>query len=298
MRLEQLHYLVVVAQCGSINKAAEKLFVTQPAISSAIKMLEDELQVKLLLRTRTGVVPTVHGERVIADIEKLFGIMNSWNELANACAERAVIVIDFSGPSSDLPLFNLYFKMKELYPHIEIRLNFYNKPMLDMDSDCAIIHACSANRLGELLTNGRKTYKVYRLYEDKYSIFVPPESPLAKKSGIKLEDLRNNTIATRSKPSTFPYHTLLQELSCKMLYLGDENIVFEAATRGYAIALLPTVQAKNNVLVKAQRLLCKDVVDVNFPFFHYLLSPTERILTADERLTYNYLKLHYDELLV
>jgi DNA-binding transcriptional LysR family regulator len=297
MRLEQLNYLVVVAQCGSINKAAEKMFVSQPAVSSAIKMLECELQVQLLTRTRNGVVPTAHGEKVITDAEKIFGLVKSWGDLANANVEKTVVTIDFTGPSSDLPIFNFYFKIKELYPHIEIRLNFYNKPILEMDSDAAIIHACSANQLGEALSFGRKSYRVFHLYEDKYSLFVSPDSPLANKPFVRIEDLRNKIIATRSRPSTFPYHTILQEFSCKMLYLGDEKIVFNAAERGYAIAILPTIQAKGNDLLETRQLVCKDVVDINFPFFHYLLSPLDRILTTDERILYNYLTLHYDELI-
>ena len=43
MQIEHLKCFQTVANCGSMNKAAKALFVTQPAISSSIKSLEDEL---------------------------------------------------------------------------------------------------------------------------------------------------------------------------------------------------------------------------------------------------------------
>ena len=42
MTLQQLRYAICVANNGSMNQAAEELFITQPSLSSAIKELEDE----------------------------------------------------------------------------------------------------------------------------------------------------------------------------------------------------------------------------------------------------------------
>ena len=47
MQLQQLIYFVTVAEQGSINKAAEKLFITQPNLSKAISNLENELKVRV-----------------------------------------------------------------------------------------------------------------------------------------------------------------------------------------------------------------------------------------------------------
>ena len=61
MRLEQLKYLIEVANCKSINKAAQNLYITQPALSIAINSLEEELQYPLLKRTKKGVLLTEDG---------------------------------------------------------------------------------------------------------------------------------------------------------------------------------------------------------------------------------------------
>ena len=71
MRMEQLKYLVSVAQTGSMNKTAELLFVSPQAVSKAIKQLEEELDVALLVRTRMGVTLTNVGESIVAVAENM-----------------------------------------------------------------------------------------------------------------------------------------------------------------------------------------------------------------------------------
>ena len=64
MQLSQLMYFVTVAEQGSINKAAEKLFVTQPNLSKAIGNLESELKVRIFDRTNKGVILTEDGKKL------------------------------------------------------------------------------------------------------------------------------------------------------------------------------------------------------------------------------------------
>lgn len=61
MTLQQIQYVLRVAECGSINKAAEGLFITQPTLTKAVKELEREIGISLFLRTHKGVTPTAEG---------------------------------------------------------------------------------------------------------------------------------------------------------------------------------------------------------------------------------------------
>ncbi|MCD8356396.1 MAG: LysR family transcriptional regulator [Clostridia bacterium] len=61
MTLQQIYYALVISECGSMNKASEKLYISQPTLTSAIKALEAELQISLFLRTRKGVELTGEG---------------------------------------------------------------------------------------------------------------------------------------------------------------------------------------------------------------------------------------------
>ncbi len=65
MTLHQLLYVVRIADMKSMNKAAESLFLTQPALSSAIRDLENELQTELFVRSNRGIVPTSEGEEFL-----------------------------------------------------------------------------------------------------------------------------------------------------------------------------------------------------------------------------------------
>jgi LysR family transcriptional regulator, regulator of abg operon len=65
MKLHQLAALVGASESGSLRQAAEKLRLSQPALSRSIRELEGELGVKLLERTPRGVEPTAYGKALI-----------------------------------------------------------------------------------------------------------------------------------------------------------------------------------------------------------------------------------------
>lgn len=77
MRLEQLQYFVQIVECHSFNKASQKLHITQPALTNAVKALEEELGVLLLVRGKQGVVPTSRGVRVYEDCRELLTELNA-----------------------------------------------------------------------------------------------------------------------------------------------------------------------------------------------------------------------------
>ena len=66
MTLQQLTYLVTVAECGNITEAAEKLYISQPSLSAAIQKLEKEMNITAFVRSSKGVVVTREGERLLS----------------------------------------------------------------------------------------------------------------------------------------------------------------------------------------------------------------------------------------
>jgi DNA-binding transcriptional LysR family regulator len=71
MELYQLRSFAVVAEVRHLTRAAEKLHISQPALSAQIKALEDELEVPLFERTSSGMVLTAAGQRLLAEAEKV-----------------------------------------------------------------------------------------------------------------------------------------------------------------------------------------------------------------------------------
>ena len=58
MTLQQLNYIITISEIGSINRAAERLYISQPSLTSAVKELEKELGIVLFNRTGRGVTLT------------------------------------------------------------------------------------------------------------------------------------------------------------------------------------------------------------------------------------------------
>lgn len=72
-----LHIFITVAQTGSLTEAAKKLYVSQPAISQAIKKLEEELNVKLFIRNkRSNLILTDVGKEILVLANQMYDLEN------------------------------------------------------------------------------------------------------------------------------------------------------------------------------------------------------------------------------
>ncbi|ABX41607.1 LysR family transcriptional regulator [Lachnoclostridium phytofermentans] len=65
MTLQQLRYVITIADCGSMNEAAKQLFISQPSLSGTIKELELEIGFDIFLRSNRGIVITPEGEEFL-----------------------------------------------------------------------------------------------------------------------------------------------------------------------------------------------------------------------------------------
>ena len=61
MTVQQLRYIITVAEAGSITDAAKKLFISQPSLSNAVKDIEKEIGISVFIRSRTGITLTKEG---------------------------------------------------------------------------------------------------------------------------------------------------------------------------------------------------------------------------------------------
>ena len=66
MTLQQLRYITMVAEKGTISEAAKELFISQPSLTNAIRELEQEMQVTIFHRTNKGVTITSEGDEFLA----------------------------------------------------------------------------------------------------------------------------------------------------------------------------------------------------------------------------------------
>ena len=90
MNSMQLEYFLAVARCGGFTAAARKLYVSQPALSKQLRLLEEELGVRLLVRRPRGVSLTPEGRKLLVRAGEVSRIIRDIPaELAESCGEVA-----------------------------------------------------------------------------------------------------------------------------------------------------------------------------------------------------------------
>ena len=140
MRMEQLRCLVDIAQTGSLTSTAQRLFVSQQAISKSMKQLEKELGIEILVRTNMGVQITPEGQKVVEfaqtvlrEEEKMaFAIQGEREKLQETtllkiCSTSAVtnivlpdIIAKFSYVNINIiPRIYMVNTVQELFEHVE-----------------------------------------------------------------------------------------------------------------------------------------------------------------------------------
>jgi DNA-binding transcriptional LysR family regulator len=84
VELYQLRSFVAVASLGHLTRAADRLHISQPALSAQIKALEEELGLELFERKPSGMVLTAAGKRLVVDAEKLLSAAHAFRNEAQA----------------------------------------------------------------------------------------------------------------------------------------------------------------------------------------------------------------------
>jgi DNA-binding transcriptional LysR family regulator len=122
MEFRQLESFCAVVRYQSFTKAAEKLYISQPTISTHIRMLEQEFNSRLIIRTTKNIEITPHGKELFACAQKIFTLKNDliqkWSE-----ENKKIIRIGASTIPADyilpevLPLFCQKYPDTQLHIH-------------------------------------------------------------------------------------------------------------------------------------------------------------------------------------
>lgn len=115
LNIQYLRYIVQVSAIGSINKAAEVLFISQPSLSRAIQEIESQTGIVIFTRTSKGVIPTHEGELFI---EKVKRILKEFDDLQIQYSVRQDIREDE---------VSLSIGIERHYPAIFASMQFYNR---------------------------------------------------------------------------------------------------------------------------------------------------------------------------
>ena len=205
MTLTELKYIVAVAREKHFGRGAEACHVSQPTLSVAIKKLEEELQVKLFERNANEITVTPLGLEIVRQAQSVLEQADSIREIAKrgkdplAGALRLGIIYTI-GPYllPDLVRQNI-----TLSPQMPLMLqeNFTVKLLEELrtgDIDCAILAEPFPD------TN----LAIAPLYDEPFVAAVPSDHPLAARSSITAEELKQQTMLLLGNGHCFRDHVL------------------------------------------------------------------------------------------
>jgi len=231
-----------VVELQSLTKAAKKLNLTQSAVSHAVSSLEAELGLSLLKRSKSGILPTTDGERVLPHIRQV--LQSNETLIQEAAALRGVEIGTVKiGTFSSVSVHWLPLIIRDFHsqcPSIEIKLMDGNHPEMEkMLSDGTI-------DLGFITLPTRDTFHVVPLKKDRMMCMMPINHPLVCHTTIKLEQLTEEPfIMPASGCSTDMQRIFSQnQFQPKIKYEieGDQGII-AMVQNGLGLSILPEMAA-------------------------------------------------------
>ncbi len=196
MRLEQLQYFIEIAHTKSISIAAEHLYVTQPALSRAIKALEDELGVILFTRTVEGAFLTKEGETLLPEIleilQKTELLQNHAAQLSSPIQHKPVTKLHILTLSTlaDTLFVPAITQLQQKYPDTMItisnlKLNSFSEQLDFSDYDMIVVTDI-ADLLQPLFANLQ--FYQEELFFENYFAVVHHQHAFAMKKSISLTE--------------------------------------------------------------------------------------------------------------
>lgn len=242
MRIQQLEYLEMIVKTGSINEAAKLLFLTQPSLSNAIKELENEIGVQILLRSKLGVSLTDEGREFMIYASQILDQVRLLEEryqqktsrksaLSVSAQHYAFVVHAFVELIRSVNTAEYQFTLRETETQNIL------EDLATFKSELGIIYLNSFNRqvLERLFKD--KNLVFTPLFDAKPHVFVSSQNPLTNKAKVTLEDLVD-----------FPYLSYEQ---------GEENSFY------FSEEILSTLDHKKSIKVSDRATIFNLMVGLN-----------------------------------
>ena len=195
MTLQQLKYVVAVAETRNMTEASKKVFISQPSLTAAIHELENEMGITIFSRTNKGVNVTNEGDEFLSyarqileqtalleerykgesEINPIFSVScQHYSFAVNAFVD---VIREFGGSSYDFTLR-------------ETQTNEIIEDVTKLKSEVGVIFKSKKNEdvIDKLLRKNNLQFKT--LFTTSLFVFISSSNPLASKKIITLEDLK------------------------------------------------------------------------------------------------------------
>jgi LysR family carnitine catabolism transcriptional activator len=250
----QLQAFTMVAQTLSFSRACERLHMSQPALSLAIRKLEEELGGPLLNRSTRQVKLTPEGAALLPQALQLLADFASVRERVKQrfTLQRGHVAIAAMPSFAGSVLPNILRDYRLQFPNVEVTVHdVINEQAIDMVESGRVELACAFAPEG-------KTPLVFELlFVDRFIAIVPHDSPLAMAKSVSWAELLKHHIIALQRPSSM--RRLLEEsLAAKGLELRVALECHQLATAsrlvaaGAGVSVVPSL-LRNQVLALGAR---------------------------------------------
>lgn len=196
MTLQQLKYAVCTAECKSMNKAASKLFISQPSLSGTIRDLEEEIGMKIFSRSNRGITITPEGEDFLGYArqilqqyqlmeEKFIEKKKPKQKFSVSMQHYTFAVQAFIEMAKDFGMDDFEFAVHETKTH-EVIENVRNQK-----SEIGILYLNDFNRQVMEKIFQENAVEFTELFACGIYVFLSKGNPLAQKELIEFEDLKD-----------------------------------------------------------------------------------------------------------
>lgn len=190
MTLDQIKYFLALAEYKNFNKAAEKLYISQPTLSRSISELENSLGVKLLSRDKNNLFLTEAGhifqESGHVILEQAFELENKLHMLASGYAGHLLILAPNLYSETFFTIFNSFCKK---YPNIGVDLEltemwYVAEKLNEKHADVGIVLSFAAKREEPSLV-------MMNVLEDSFCLLVSEGHPFFDRESLRIDELNS-----------------------------------------------------------------------------------------------------------
>lgn len=244
MELRHLRYFAALGKELHFAKAADKLFITQPALSKQVQQLEDELGVRLLERTKRNVKLTEAGKYFLNEAEFVINHLEQVTEgvRRKAEGEEGEVRIGFVGSAMQNIIPDLLEQLSRKHPGIYTSLQeLNNKDQLE-----ALLHDKLDIAFVRLETVPRDLEKKV-VFEDSFSLVVSKKHQIGKVNFESLLQFKNEQFILFSNDysqeyydnimSIFTDHGFQPKVSHRSV---QANSIFRLVEKGLGVAIVPS----------------------------------------------------------
>ncbi len=296
MRLNQIEYITEVAKCNSFSKAAKKLFISQPTLSTSISALEEELGIIIFHRNAKGAFPTEEGEKILAQAEQVLAILENMKQTSDDSISPCKLTIAATPVACNSLTTELLKKLSYTYP--EIQLDFIEirprKIISTLSSGMAdiVIGNCDEERKVRLYDMAQKHgYNIEPIFVDQFCAFISRSHPLHKKESVSLRDFSNDRQALFQDYliNSNDFSDLLDESSLSENYytFSDRSSIKQVVAAGLAYAVFPRQMVLDDIFINSGLIKALPLSDNDTTITTYLAwrkglyTPKQELIVLD-----------------